>query len=269
MIREPAVSGQFYPGTGQSLRKEVEKYISKGPASKPEAIGIVSPHAGYIYSGPVAGAVLSSASLGQTCVIIGPNHTGLGKPFSIMTEGVWRLPSGDAEIDTRLAKAILSGSSYLEEDSGAHRSEHSVEVQIPFLQALKPGVRIVPIVLAEADIQAYRIIGKEMAAAIRSANSGGVTIIASSDMTHYESRESAKAKDSIAIKAILGLDEKGLADAVGKHGISMCGYVPVCVMLAAAKELGAKGAKLVKYATSGDASGDYGSVVGYAGIIVY
>ncbi|HPN66694.1 MAG TPA: AmmeMemoRadiSam system protein B [Candidatus Omnitrophota bacterium] len=269
MIREPAVSGRFYPGTKQALREEVEKYITEGPAPKPEAIGIVSPHAGYMYSGPVAGAVLSGAALKDTCIIIGPNHTGLGKPFSIMTEGVWRLPSGDAEIDSRLAKAVLSGSSYLEEDRDAHLGEHSVEVQIPFLQALKPGVRIVPIVLAEADLQAYRRIGKEMAAAVRSAGPGGATIIASSDMTHDEPQESAKAKDSIAIKAMLGLDEKALADAVGKHGISMCGYVPACVMIAAAKELGAKGAKLIKYCTSGDASGDYGSVVGYAGFIVY
>lgn len=269
MMREPAVSGQFYPGTKQALLKEVAKYIPAAPAAKQEAIGIVSPHAGYVYSGPVAGAVLSSAALKQTCIIIGPNHTGFGKPFSIMTEGVWRLPSGDAQIDSRLAKAILSGSSYFEEDRDAHRSEHSVEVQIPFLQALKPGVRIVPIVLAEADLQAYRTIGKEMAAAIRSAGPGGATIIASSDMTHYEPQGSAEAKDSIAIKAMLGLDEKALADAVGKHGISMCGYAPACVMIAAAKELGAKGAKLVKYATSGDVSGDYGSVVGYAGLIVY
>ncbi|MFA5165510.1 MAG: AmmeMemoRadiSam system protein B [Candidatus Omnitrophota bacterium] len=269
MIREPAVSGQFYPGTRQALLKEVAKYIHTGAAVNPEAIGIVSPHAGYMYSGPVAGAVLSSAALKETCIIIGPNHTGLGKPFSIMTEGTWRLPSGDAQIDARLAKAILSGSSYLVEDRDAHRSEHSVEVQIPFLQALKPGVMIVPIVLAEADLQAYRSIGREMAAAIKSAKPGGATIIASSDMTHYEPRESAKAKDGIAIKAMLDLDEKALAGAVGKHGISMCGYVPACVMIAAAKELGAKGAKLVKYATSGDASGDYGSVVGYAGLIVY
>jgi len=269
MIREPAVSGQFYPGTKQALRKEVEKYLSEGTAAKQDAIGIVSPHAGYMYSGPVAGAVLSSAALKETCIIIGPNHTGLGKPFSIMTEGIWRLPSGDAQIDSPLARAVLSGSSYLEEDRDAHLSEHSVEVQIPFLQALRPGVMIVPIVLAEADLQAYRSIGKEMAAAIRSAKPCGATIIASSDMTHYEPRGTAKAKDSIAIKAMLDLDEKALADAVGKHGISMCGYVPACVMIAAAKELGAKGARLVKYGTSGDASGDYGSVVGYAGLIVY
>lgn len=269
MIREPAVSGLFYPGTKQALRKEVEKYISEGDAARPEAIGIVSPHAGYVYSGAVAGAALSSARLKDTCIIIGPNHTGLGRPFSIMTKGIWRLPSGDAEIDSRLAKAVLSGSSYLEEDRDAHLGEHSVEVQIPFLQVLKPGARIVPIVLAEADLQAYRSMGKEMAAAIRSAGPGGATIIASSDMTHYEPRDSAKAKDSIAIKAMLDLDEEALAGAVGKHGISMCGYVPVCVMIAAAKGLGAKGAKLIKYGTSGDASGDYSSVVGYAGMIVY
>lgn len=266
MIRDPAVSGQFYPGTKQALQKEVAKYLSVGKANI-DAIGLVSPHAGYMYSGHVAGAVLSSARLEDTCIIIGPNHTGNGKPFSIMTEGVWRMPSGDCEVDSGLAKAILSGSSYLEEDGAAHRSEHSVEVQIPFLQALRPKVRIVPIVLAGADLRAYRDMGRQIASAVKT--EGPATIIASSDMTHYEPHETAKRKDSKAIEAILKLDEEALIGAVEGLGISMCGYAPVCVMLAAAKGLGAKNAKLVKYQTSGDVSGDYSAVVGYAGIAVY
>ncbi|MFA5336139.1 MAG: AmmeMemoRadiSam system protein B [Candidatus Omnitrophota bacterium] len=266
MIRDPAVSGQFYPGTRQALQRELAKYL---PNDKPsiDAIGLVSPHAGYAYSGAVAGAVLSCAKLKDTCVIIGPNHTGKGRPFSIMTEGTWRMPSGDCEIDSRLAKAILSGSSYLEEDAAAQRSEHSVEVQIPFLQALKPGVKIVPLVFSEADLRAYRSIGTHIAAAIKAA--GPATIIASSDMTHYEPHETAKRKDGKAIEAMLKLDEGALIRAVEELDISMCGYVPVCVMLAAAKELGAKNAKLVKYRTSGDVSGDLSAVVGYAGVAVY
>lgn len=265
-IRNPAVAGQFYPETKAALQREVERYLIRD-AAKVKAIGIVSPHAGYVYSGEVAGAALSSAELKDTCIIMGPNHTGKGSPFSIMTEGTWRLPSGDCEIDTKLAKAILAGSKYLEEDDDAHRYEHSVEVQIPFLQALKPGMKIVPMVLAEAGLDVYRSIGREIADAIKKVSAA--TIIASSDMTHYEPHEVAKEKDKKAIEAILKLDEQKLIDAVTRYDISMCGYVPVCVMLAAAKELGAKQAKLVKYRTSGETSGDYNAVVGYAGIVVY
>ncbi len=267
MSRAPAVAGQFYPGTKAGLQKEIEKYITRG-AVKIKAIGVVSPHAGYMYSGAVAGATLSSVELAGTCIVMGPNHTGMGKPFSIMTEGTWKLPSGDCEIDEKVAKAILSSSRYLEEDEDAHRSEHSVEVQIPFLQALKEGVKIVPMVLADAGLEVYRDIGRTIAESIKKSGRPA-TIIASSDMTHYEPHDSAKQKDSKAIEAILALDEEGLVGAIRKYGISMCGYAPVCVMLAAAKELGAKNAKLIKYQTSGDASGDYDAVVGYGGIIVY
>jgi len=266
MLRQPAVAGQFYPGTKQSLQKQVERYAVSG-AGKIEAVGIVSPHAGYMYSGAVAGAVLSSAKLCETCVIMGPNHTGRGKPFSIMTEGTWRLPSGDCDINSALAKRILSGSAYLEEDEVAQRGEHSVEVQVPFLQFLRPGVRIVPVVLAEGDIRVYRSIGMQIASAIK--ETGPATIIASSDMTHYETADEARKKDSRAIEAVLALDEQRLVKVVEEYGISMCGYVPVCVMIVAAKELGAKHGKLVKYQTSGDVTGDDSAVVGYAGITVY
>ena len=267
MSRNPAVAGQFYPATKAGLQKEIEKYITR-VAGKIKAIGVVSPHAGYMYSGAVAGATLSSVELAETCVVMGPNHTGKGKPFSIMTEGVWKLPSGDCEIDEKLAKAILSGSDHLEEDEDAHRYEHSVEVQIPFLQALKDGVKIVPLVLADAGLEIYRDIGKAIAESIKKSGRPA-TIIASSDMTHYEPHDSAKQKDGKAIEAIIALDEEALVGAIRKYRISMCGYAPVCVMLAASKELGAKKAKLIKYQTSGDVSGDYDAVVGYGGIVVY
>ncbi len=266
MLRQPSVAGQFYPAAKQPLQEQIERYAVAG-AGKIEAIGLVSPHAGYMYSGAVAGAVLSSAKLCGTCIIMGPNHTGRGKPFSIMTEGTWRLPSGDCDIDSSLAKRILSGSSYLEEDESAQRGEHSVEVQVPFLQFLKPGVRIVPMVLAEGDIRVYRSIGRQIASAIK--GTGPATIIASSDMTHYETAYEARIKDSKAIEAVLALDEQRLVEVVEEYGISMCGYVPVCVMIAAAKELGAKHGKLIKYQTSGDITGDNSAVVGYAGIAVY
>lgn len=267
MSRDPAVAGQFYPGTKAALQKEIEKYIIRG-AGKIKAIGVVSPHAGYMYSGAVAGATLSSVELAGTCVVMGPNHTGRGKPFSIMTEGAWKMPSGDCQIDEKLAKSILSNSDHLEEDEDAHMNEHSVEVQIPFLQALKEDVKIVPMVLAGAGLEVYRDIGKTVAESIKKSGRPA-TIIASSDMTHYEPHDSAKYKDSKAIEAIMALDEEALVGAIMKYGISMCGYAPVCVMLAASKGLGAKKAKLIKYQTSGDVSGDYDAVVGYGGIIIY
>ncbi|MDD5310682.1 MAG: AmmeMemoRadiSam system protein B [Candidatus Omnitrophica bacterium] len=267
MTRNPAVAGQFYPGTKAGLSEEIEKYIIRD-AGKIKAIGVVSPHAGYMYSGAVAGATLSSVELAGTCVVMGPNHTGRGRPFSIMTEGVWKLPSGDCEIDEILAKAILSNSRHLEEDEDAHRDEHSVEVQIPFLQALKEDVKIVPLVLADAGLEVYRDIGRAVAVSIKKSGRPA-TVIASSDMTHYEPLEAAKEKDGKAIEAIIALDEEALVGAIRRYRISMCGYAPVCVMLVAAKELGAKKAKLIKYQTSGEASGDYEAVVGYGGIIVY
>lgn len=267
MVRNPAVAGQFYPGTKAGLQREIEKYITKG-AEKIKAIGVVSPHAGYVYSGGVAGATLSSVELTETCVVMGPNHTGKGKPFSIMTEGIWKLPSGDCKIDEKLAKDILSNSGYLEEDEDAQMYEHSVEVQVPFLQALKENVKIVPLVLADAELEVYRKIGKGIAEAIKEKGQPA-TIIASSDLTHYEPHEVAKQKDKKAIDAIVSLDEEALIRAIRRYGISMCGYAPVCVMLAASKELGAKNAKLIKYQTSGDVSGDYSAVVGYGGVVIY
>lgn len=266
MVRNPAVAGQFYSGTKAALQKEVERYLLKG-AEKIKAIGVISPHAGYMYSGPVAGATLSSVEFEDTCIIMGPNHTGEGRPFSIMTEGTWKLPLGDCKIDTELAKSILGNSNYLQEDERAHRYEHSVEVQIPFLQVLKREFKIVPIVLSDASVEIYRNIGKEIAKSLKGKYTA--TIIASSDMTHYEPQGIAKQKDEKAIDAILNLDEDSLITTIKKYDISMCGYAPTCVMLAASKELGAKKAKLIKYQTSGDVTGDYNAVVGYAGVVVY
>jgi AmmeMemoRadiSam system protein B len=215
----------------------------------------------------VAGAVISRIKFKDTFVILGPNHTGRGKAFSIMTEGVWRTPLGDVEVDSELGRRILAVSSYLEEDFAAHQYEHSLEVQVPFLQFFKPNVMIVPVVFAHASGTIYEKIGRELAGAIKESKKG-VVILASSDMTHYEPHESAKRKDSQAIEAILDLDEDKLLKRVGELDISMCGYAPVVSLISAAKELGAKEAELVKYQTSGDTSGDYSSVVGYAGIIV-
>ena len=266
MIRNSVVAGQFYPGSSEGLKRMIETMVDDR-AEKVEAIGLVSPHAGYIYSGVVAGAVISRVKFKDTFVILGPNHTGMGKDFSIMTKGVWGTPLGVVEIDSELGKRILDSSSYLEEDYTAHQYEHSLEVQVPFLQYFKPDVRIVPIVLAHTNGATYKKIGMELAGAIRESKKGAL-ILASSDMTHYEPHETARKKDRQAIDAILDLDEDELLRRVDEFDISMCGYAPVVSLISAAKELGAKKAELVKYQTSGDTSGDYSSVVGYAGILV-
>jgi AmmeMemoRadiSam system protein B len=236
-------------------------------AKKQEVIGLISPHAGYIYSGPVAGATISRIKFKDTFIIMGPNHTGRGKPFSIMTEGSWQTPLGEVEIDSGLGKQILASSRYLEEDHSAHLGEHSIEVQLPFLQYFSSDFKLVPIVLAYAGGAIYKEIGKALAKAVKKLGRKAV-IIASSDMTHYEPQASAERKDTQAIEAVLALDEDELLKRVDKFNISMCGFAPAVSLIVAAKELGAKGAELVKYQTSGDTTGDYSSVVGYAGIII-
>ena len=266
MIREPVVAGQFYPASSSTLEKEIRQLTSKDVVRE-NAIGLVSPHAGYIFSGAVAGATLSRIQIKDTFVILGPNHTGMGQPFSILTEGYWRTPLGDVEIDTKLGQKILGKSNHLEEDYIAHINEHSIEVQIPFLQYFKRDVKIVPIVLAHSKIDIYKEIGKSIAEVIQESDSG-VVIIASSDMTHYESLKSARQKDTKAINAILDLNEDELMKNVRDLNITMCGYAPGIALITAAKELGAQRTELIKYQTSGDMTNDYSRVVGYAGIII-
>jgi len=265
-IRSPVVAGQFYAGSASALERQIREYIDE-KAQKEEVIGLLSPHAGYMYSGPVAGATISRIVIKDTFVILGPNHTGRGKPFSIMTEGSWETPLGSVEIDSELGKELLKRSRFLEEDTLAHAYEHSIEVQIPFLQYFKKDIKIVPIILAPAPGATYKEIGKAISEAIKGLGREAV-ILASSDMTHYEPHESAKGKDARAIEAILALDEDELLNRVRSLNITMCGYGPAVSLICAAKELGAKVAELVKYQTSGDTSGDYSAVVGYAGIII-
>ena len=266
MNRNPVVAGQFYPASPSQLKSMIAEMVDKTVA-KEEVIGAVSPHAGYVYSGPVAGAVLSRIKLTGTVIIMGPNHTGRGKSLSIMTEGEWTTPLGKVKIDSKLAKRILAKSKHLQEDSTAHQFEHSLEVQVPFLQYFKSNVKIVPIVLGLATGSVYKQIGQEIARVIKNSKRK-VVIISSSDMTHYESQESAQEKDNQAIAAILELNEDDLLARIDELGITMCGYAPTVSLISAAKELGATKAKLVRYQTSGDTTGDYSSVVGYAGIII-
>ncbi|GAF68427.1 unnamed protein product, partial [marine sediment metagenome] len=266
MIRNPMVAGQFYPDSPSQLKAMIQGMVDE-KAKKEEVIGLLSPHAGYIYSGPVAGAVISRIKFKDTFIILGPNHTGRGKPLSIMTEGAWKTPLGEVEIDAELAKQILATSGLLEEDSIAHQYEHSIEVQLPFLQYFKKDIRLVPIILSYSTGATYKKIGKDIAKAIKDLGRE-VVIIASSDMTHYEPQESARKKDTQAIEAILDLNEDELLKRVDKLNISMCGYAPAVSLISAAKELGATRAELVRYQTSGDTTGDYTAVVGYAGIVI-
>ena len=267
MIRKPAVAGRFYSANENSLKKQLAGFMAQ-KEKKIEALGVVSPHAGYVYSGDVAGRVLSSIAPRPTYVILGTNHTGAGKPFGLDARKSWRTPLGEVAVDRELADAILEGSRYIEKDSLCHDFEHSIEVQLPFLQFLNKAFTFVPIGISQANGQAYKDIGRELARAQKKLKND-IVIIASSDMTHYETHREAEKKDRLAIEKILALDVDGLLNTVEKHNISMCGTAPTAVMLASAIELGATKAELIKYATSAEASGDYSAVVGYAGIVVY
>lgn len=268
MVRDPVVAGQFYPGKRESLVRELKK-LSVAADVQVDALGVVSPHAGYPYSGAVAGATFAAIRPRPVYIILGPNHTGLGQSFGITEADSWKTPLGEVRIDTALAGKMVDGSKYMRYDDLSHAREHSIEVQLPFLQSLQGEFKFVPMVVSDAPLAVYREIGFELVRAIKGLKlEKKITIIASSDMTHYEPQGDAQKKDDLAIKAILELDEDKLVDRVEKYGISMCGYAPCAIMLSAAKELGANTARLVKYRTSGDATGDYSSVVGYAGIII-
>jgi len=274
-IRQPAVAGRFYPGNAQRLRAEVETFTTaratttqETPEPKIAAKGCIVPHAGYIYSGAVAGAVYRRLELPRRAVILCPNHTGRGEPLAIMSEGAWRTPLGDVTIDTELAASLKATMPQLDEDPEAHRFEHALEVQLPFLQLLKPGIVFVPIAIGTSNFDALTALGNAIAVCLSNLSDPAL-IIASSDMNHYESDSVTRVKDHRAIDQILALDPRGLYDTVREGNISMCGYGPATIMLTAARRMGATKAELIRYATSGDVSGDRDMVVGYAGIVVY
>jgi len=269
MVRNPVVAGQFYPGKREDLSLEIDRLTGRMPKKKEDALGMILPHAGYIYSGAVAASVLASVNPRPTYIIIGPNHTGLGLPFSVSASDIWKTPLGDVKIDAKLTDSILKDCALLHKDEFAHIHEHSIEVQLPFLQKLYGTFTFVPIVVAPAGLEVYRSIGLSLARSIKELKlEKCVSIIASSDMTHYESRKAAKDKDSRALEAIMGLDEEALIERVREFDITMCGFAPAAIMIAAVKELGAKKARVVKYSTSADVTGDDSSVVGYAGVII-
>jgi AmmeMemoRadiSam system protein B len=265
-LRHPAVAGRFYPRDPDELRAEARGYLSHTQAPL-KAIGCIAPHAGYMYSGHVAGAVFSHIEIPERCVVMCPNHTGMGRPLAIMSEGAWETPLGDVPIDTEVARALKQRFPALQEDSAAHRAEHGAEVELPFLQLRQPKLRFLPIALGTAQFEPLAGLGNALAEVIGSQHDP-ILIVASSDMNHYESDAITRVKDHRAIERILSLDPRGLYDVVTQQDISMCGFGPAVAMLTAARQLGAKSAELVKYATSGDISGDRDMVVGYAGVAV-
>ena len=266
-VRTPAVAGKFYPRRPEELRRVVQEYTSPGKTGRIAAIGCIAPHAGYIYSGHVAGELYSRLEISDRVVILCPNHTGTGHPLAVMTRTTWQTPLGDVAADAELGSALLKSFPAAHEDSAAHRSEHAIEVQLPFLQMLRPNLMFLPIAVGTSEFTILHELGEALADVV-SAQDDKVLIIASSDMNHYESDAITRIKDHKAIDRVLALDPRGLWEVVMNEDISMCGFGPSVAMLTAAKKMGASSAMLVKYATSGDVSGDREMVVGYAGIAV-
>lgn len=263
MDREPAVAGRFYPADPGALRRDLDRFLAPG-GEKVRAVGVVAPHAGYVYSGAIAGAVYARVEVPRRVIVLGPNHTGMGTPAALWPGGAWRLPGGDVPVDPALT-AALSGGPLVEPDPEAHLFEHSLEVQVPFLARARPDVAIAALCLGHLRLSDCEEVGRSVA---RAAAQSGALVVASSDMSHYISAAAAREKDGRAIERILALDPRGLYEVVHREKISMCGIIPATVMLVAALELGATRAELVRYGNSGDVSGDTRQVVGYAGVLV-
>jgi hypothetical protein len=270
-IRRPAVAGRFYPGDPQELRADIHFYLSSSDASSEppiRAIGCIVPHAGYVYSGHVAGAVFSRIEIPELCIVLCPNHTGVGHALAIMSDGAWEIPLGKVPIDSTFAAKLKNNFDALQDDATAHRAEHATEVELPFLLVRQPKLRFVPITIGTSRFELLDRLGEVLASTI-AAEKNDILIVASSDMNHYESDAITRIKDHQAIERILTLDPHGLYDIVTQQAISMCGFGPAVAMLTAARKLGARSADLVKYATSGDISGDRERVVGYAGVVIF
>jgi len=266
MIRGPAVAGQFYPARAARLKADVTDLLDRSQPPR-EALAVVVPHAGYVYSGPVAGAVYGRVSIPETVALLGPNHTGRGVPVSVWPGGAWRTPLGDVEVDEAFVAALLERFPPAAGDESAHMLEHSLEVQLPFLQVLRPEVRIAPIILSVDSLTTILRLGEALAEVV-AAHPCAVLLVASTDMTHFQPQEVAERYDRLALDRVLALDPEGLWQVVLENDISMCGYMPTTAVLACARARGAASAELVRYETSGDRTGDRGNVVGYAGVIV-
>ncbi|MBI3404880.1 MAG: AmmeMemoRadiSam system protein B [Acidobacteria bacterium] len=267
MLRQPAVAGRFYPADAVQLKRQIVE-LTPATTKKRRAIACMVPHAGYVYSGHVAGAVYGAIELPSRILLIGPRHFPGGKDMALLSAGAWQTPLGIAQIDSALAGALARACPLLVEDDVAHAREHSLEVQVPFLQALAPDFRFVPIVLGRTRLGELEQLGAAIAKVI-AVEDEPVLIVASSDMNHYESDAVTRVKDRKAIEKLLTLDARGLHETVAREEISMCGYAAATTTLFAAHALGAKQAEEIRYATSGDITGDKDAVVGYCGIVIF
>jgi MEMO1 family protein len=266
MLRLPAVAGQFYPGNPKELSTLVESFTKQNGQNNVKARACLVPHAGYMYSGAVAGAVFARLALPKKILVLGVRHYPRGEALAILSEGAWRTPLGDIPIDTSLAMSLRKACPFLREDSVAHSREHSLEVELPFLQVLQPEFSFVPVAIGTSEYEQLQVTGEGIARVLEHTPED-VLIVTSSDMNHYEDDALTRYKDSKAIDCMLQLDPVGLYETCRKEKISMCGLGPAVTMLTAMNRLGVTKAELARYATSGDVSGNRDEVVGYAGMI--
>lgn len=267
-IRHPVVAGQFYPGRAPELLHQVEACLAQaGPAETAPTLLAMVPHAGYIYSGAVVGRTLGAARLADRLLLFGPNHTGRGRRLAVWPDGDWRIPGRTVAVDRELAAALTAAEPRLTPDAEAHLREHSLEVVLPFLSVTNPDCRVVPVAVSESDPRVLAEVATAMAGVIAGLGAP-VSIVVSSDMSHYVSHDTARRLDGLALSRVLDLDPEGLYATVRERGITMCGVLPMVLGLHLAKALGAGEARLVAYATSGEVTGDTSQVVGYAGVLV-
>ncbi|GAB6059491.1 AmmeMemoRadiSam system protein B [Desulfonatronum parangueonense] len=267
MDRPHIVAGRFYPGTRSAWESEVRGYLDSGSIQREQALLAMVPHAGYSYSGAIAGKTLSSVSLPETVLLLGPNHTGMGASFAVWPSGRWLLPGAHLDVDTQLAQSILDSIPATTADYQAHYQEHSLEVILPFLFVLKPDIRIVPLAVSAPKLDNLLAIGQDLADVL-SQWPAPVMIVVSSDMSHFISAEQAKLKDNLALNAILELDPAKFYSTVRSGNISMCGVLPMTIGMAMVNSMGGSKAKIIAYGTSGDVSGEFSQVVGYAGVVI-
>ncbi len=268
-IRRPVVAGRFYPGDAAALRREVEGYLVPGrPEGDAPTLLAMVPHAGYVFSGAVAGRTIGAARLADTLILLGPNHTGLGRRLAVWESGAWSVPGFTVPVDGELAAAFLAAEPRLVADRAAHRDEHSLEVVLPFVCVRRPDCRIVPVAVAEPGPEALRDVALSMAGVLLERDQAA-TVLVSSDMSHYVTQDAARRLDARALARAVALDPEGLYRVVREEGISMCGVLPMVLGIHLAKALGAREAALVDYATSGETTGDFDQVVGYAGILAW
>jgi AmmeMemoRadiSam system protein B len=263
-LRAPVVAGMFYPGRPDELRRAVAEALP--PLRRERALAVLVPHAGYVYSGKVAAAAFGRVEVPADVVLLCFNHRGRGEDFAVWPEGAWRTPLGDVPVNAELVGKLKDAFPRLADDETGHSDEHSGEVQVPFLQVLRPDVRIAPVALSvgpdDRSFDALREFGRALASV-----QAEFLVVASTDLNHYEDQKTTIAKDEVVISAIERLDEEGVQEAVGRKDVSMCGYAPTIAAIAYAKAKGARRAETVLHATSGDVSGDYDKVVGYVGMI--